>query len=111
MLERRGMGKGLPEIRTPEAACNRGAPRVWPRPKRYSTNHFPTSVGQLMHMLYRAARVFADEGFGGLFRRAGRKVLGRRPPEPGAFARDAVEAQVAAARIEFQRQTDAFRER
>ncbi|MBN9118331.1 MAG: hypothetical protein J0I06_04075 [Planctomycetes bacterium] len=61
-----------------------------------------------MHTLYRAARVFADEGFGGLIRRAVRRPFRRKRADPGAFAREAIETQVAAARIEYQRQTDAF---
>ncbi len=64
-----------------------------------------------MHMLYRAARVFADEGVGGLVRRAGRKVLGRTPEQTGTRAKAAVEAQIAAARAEYQKQLDAFRAR
>lgn len=62
-----------------------------------------------MQMLYRAARVFADEGFGGLVRRASRKALGRKPHDPHAFARDALDTQIAAARVEFQKQANTFR--
>src|SRR5262245_60846389 len=62
-----------------------------------------------MQMLYRAARIFADEGFGGLIRRTTRKALGRKPRDPHAFEKAALEAQLATARIEFQKQKDTFR--
>lgn len=62
-----------------------------------------------MQMLYRAARIFADEGFGGLIRRAGRKASGRKPVDPFAVANAALDAQMAAEKATFQKQTDAFR--
>lgn len=62
-----------------------------------------------MQTLYRAARIFADEGFAGLIRRAGRKVMRRKPADPAALARAALEAQIAAERVEYQKQADAFR--
>jgi SAM-dependent methyltransferase len=56
-----------------------------------------------MHMFSRAARAFADEGFGGLFR--------RKPAEAQVFTRDAIDTQIETARIDYRRQTSAFRSR
>jgi SAM-dependent methyltransferase len=64
-----------------------------------------------MRMIYRAARVFADEGFGGLIRRAGYRMFGGKPLNPEALARDALAAQIAAERVDFQKQTDTFHAR
>jgi SAM-dependent methyltransferase len=60
-------------------------------------------------MLYRAARIFADEGFGGLVRRANRKAFGRQPVDPFAAANAVLEAKMAAERAAFAKQAEAFR--
>lgn len=110
MPEPDGMGKRQTENRPRQAALQprRGAGIV---PRSVPNRRFSAGLGPLMKMLYRAARVFADEGFGGLFRRAGRKALGRKPPDAGAAARAALDAQLAAARAGYQNQADAFRTR
>ncbi len=63
-----------------------------------------------MQVIYRAARVFADEGFGGLFRRVGRKVAGRRAT-PAESPEAVLARTVATADASYQRQAEAFRAR
>lgn len=69
-----------------------------------------------MTALQRAARVFADHGFAGLVRRAGRKLVGPRriaPPapavDPAASAAAALEREIAREKAVYERQEAAFR--
>ncbi|MCI0705374.1 MAG: class I SAM-dependent methyltransferase [Planctomycetia bacterium] len=69
-----------------------------------------------MRVLYRAARVFADEGLVGLVRRAGRKIarLGRSEKPPAgvvATAERSIEQEIESAKREYQLQSDTFRAR
>jgi SAM-dependent methyltransferase len=64
-----------------------------------------------MQLLYRAVRVFADEGLGGLFRRVGRKIAGQRPPEPVAASDDTRNQAIATATANYDAQVAAFRAR